>query len=206
MTVVVAIKDGDVIIMASDSSCTRGDNEMSIREGNSKVWEVYIENLGSVLIGFGGNFATCQSLRYSYIFPSMDKKYTTIQAYLSSCVQPSIMKFLQDRFLSAKHQESILSYHKENTYEWALLFATKGQIFTLSPCGDVEETIENYAAIGDGAQCALSALSTLRVLSLYTNQVLTLRSDQKLEVACNAAEKWKNTVRGPFHYMSVGMV
>ena len=184
MTIVAAVRDGDVIVIGCDSAAS-DSNEYSLRKGNPKVWSVEIPFLGPALIGFAGTFSICQIIRYTFPIPEFDHR--TIQEYLvyfQIALQKHLVKIRQ-------------TYEPKEINEYTLLFAAKGQIFTMYPNGDVEEKAEDFAAIGDGAQVALGALGALKLSSFV--------SWEKLEIMFNVVKQSRASVQGQLQFLTVGM-
>jgi len=184
MTIVAAIKDGDAIVVCSDGAASDG-SEFSIRKGSPKVWKVEIPYLGSAIIGFAGTFSICQLIRYKFRVPEFN--HTTLQSYLVD-FQLDLNKFLKKKRDSYKPTEE---------GEYTLLFAAKSQILILYPNGDVEETVEGYNAIGDGAQVAMGALGVLNATD-YT-------SWEKLQIMFDIVKKNRATIQGSLLFETVGM-
>ena len=149
MTIVAAIKDGNAIIVVADAAASDG-NEFSIRRGNPKTWNVIIPGLGEAILGFAGTFSICQHMRYFSPPPFL---HLSLQEYLARSFQHELRIFLK------KEREH---YEIKEIDEWTLLFAAQSQIFILYPNGDVEENIEDFSAIGDGAHVAIGAIGALK--------------------------------------------
>lgn len=181
MTCIVAIIDGNCVVMGSDSASVEGEN-MSVRAGSSKSWSCYVGK-EEILVGFAGNFAEGNFIRYAFEWPKR-KKGQEVAEWLVADVQPNIQKCLKERFED----------RKDVPIEWVLLIGVKpGRLFVLSQCGDVQEALAPYAAIGAGFSTALGCLETLDLESS------SLLSWERVEMALKVSEKFHSSVRGPMN-------
>jgi ATP-dependent protease HslVU (ClpYQ) peptidase subunit len=143
-----------------------------VRKHPEKVWKTEQE----FVVGFSGNFAVGQFLRFDFHW---DPVSYPIERWLITVVQPKLKHKIVKRF--------------EKSEEWNLLIGIEGRIFLLSPCGDVEETIKPFAAIGSGSDCAMGALE-----ALYLTNV-DMPSWERVETALYAASATHADVKGPMH-------
>ena len=170
MTCTIAYVDGEVIVMGCDSAASSGDT-VSVRRGAQKIWKTE-----DFVVGFSGGFAIGQYLRYDFKWEPVSYP---LERWLVKTMQPKL-----------KHK---IIKHFEKSEDWNLLIGIKGRVFLLSPCGDVEETIKPFAAIGSGADCAMGALEALYL----TNQ--EMRSWERVETALHAASATHPDVKSPMH-------
>lgn len=186
MTITMAIKHGDVVLMACDSAATDDTCNHVTRAGCSKAWVQTTPGIGSMLVGFSGNFAACMWIRYGFTWPFKHRR-ETLEEYLVTKVQPGLVKCMAKRFKTETD---------DNRTGWQLLLARPHEIFTLHACGDVESSTLPFASIGDGYQVAHGALFALQ------------DSDtpvwEKLEHAFRACANARTTVRGPLHMLALG--
>ena len=187
MTLIAAVKDGDVVLLAGDSATTAEDGSVSFRL-NAKIWQEEICNHGNVGVGFTGLMAVCQALRYGFDWPKRLQNQS-FQGYLASRVQPQIAEFLQKRFHTLDEASA-----KDTLQDWQLLVVAEGDLYVLYPNGDVELSSLPFAAIGDGAQVALG--------SMYS-QDSDKRSWEVLESAFAAARAFRYTVGGPVQIVAL---
>lgn len=184
MTIVAAIKDGDVVVVCSDTAAS-DSNEYALRKGSPKAWHVEVPFLGPAIIGFAGTFSICQLIRYTFVIPEFNHR--TIQEYLV--------------FFQIALQEYLVkmraTYEPKEINEFTLLFAAKGQIFTMYPNGDVEENAEEFSAIGDGSQVAVGALGALKESSFV--------SWDKLQIMYDVVKQTRASVHGQLYFLTVGM-
>jgi hypothetical protein len=179
MTITIAYLDQNVVYLGSDSASTDDNNELVCRKGCSKSWVLEVRGLGNVLVGFSGMFATGMWIRYGFHWPSK-KSSESIEEYLVRIVQPALQKSLQTRF--------ILDVDERRT-NWELLFAVPDHIFKIQACGNIEECLFAYAAIGDGAQIAEGVL--------YCS--VDLPPWESMEKAFYVSSLHRASVKGPFH-------
>jgi ATP-dependent protease HslVU (ClpYQ) peptidase subunit len=185
MTCIVAVVDGNCVVMGSDSASVAGEN-LQVRAGVSKSW---LCKLGKdeLLIGFAGNFGEGLFIRHAFQWPKRSRGQT-LEAWLVADVQPALQKALRERF----------DDRKDEPLEWVLLVAAKpGRIFTLSQCGDVQESKTKFAAIGAGFSTALGCLEALE------QQQSDMVSWDKVDLALKVAEKFHSSVRAPIHLLAL---
>ena len=200
MTIIIAIRNGNTVFMASDSAAIDTHSNKTFRSGCPKSWTQKIEGLDSVLlIGFTGNFATCHRIRHSFVWPvhhgPLDSANALVRYFVNQ-VQPSLIMHLIKRFANENHSVNVRAFYKENCTEWTLLVAYKKDMFILSADGDVEHVLGSYAAIGDASDVAIGALHVLE----------TLKDPgmpwDHLEKAYEACKSCKFSVGGPLHILS----
>lgn len=178
MTCIVAVKDGNCVVMGSDSASI--DNDY-IETGQTKSWSLHLDD-EEYLIGFAGNFAEGDFIRYSFEWPEK-KKWQSIHTWLVKDVQPLLQKKIKERFEDRKCVD----------IDWILLFCTKpGKFYILSMCGHVEIGNKNYATIGSARDTVNGVLESLE----YEHS--TLVSWEKVELALTIASKFHASVQGPF--------
>ena len=177
MTCIVAYVDGNVVLMSSDSCSTTDDGAIVVRHGQQKVWTL---DCGiQIIVGFCGNFGNGQWVRYGFKWP----RYCgmPLERWLISKVQPALRLSFITRF------------GPDANVDWNLIvgFPRPGRLFVLSPCGDIEESEKNFAAIGSGRDVAKGALEALESVPMY--------SWERLELAMAAAIQFRSDVRSPVH-------
>lgn len=183
MTVVIAYIDGNAIVIGCDSCVTEGDFT-SIRGGGiPKIWEIF-NGEECIVVGFAGNCSELSFVRHAFKWPSRLQSQS-IENWLVESVQPELSHAFRKRFKK---------YDADYQLEWEMIMLIKpGRIFRLSQCGDVEESVELYNAIGSGRHVALGALASL------DREAPNLVSWEKVQVALNVCEKYHSSVRKPFH-------
>ena len=79
------------------------------------------------------------------------------------------------------------------TNESLLLVGVRGNIYLVDSAFSIVRPIEGIAAIGSGAEVALGALHVTEEMA----------PEKRVLAALQAAERWTNTVRGPFQIESL---
>lgn len=173
MTCTIAIIDGNVVVMGCDSAATDEDNVLTLRKGCCKIWKV--ENF---MVGFCGNYSELMWIKYAFDWPSK-KKSETLEHWLISKVYKNIQKAFENR----------------KDVSWSLMFgfSRPGRIMVLRQCGDLEERVDDFNAIGSASQLAIGSLKTME-------ENKELYSWEKIENALKISEKYDCSVRGPMHY------
>jgi hypothetical protein len=169
MTCVIAYVDGRVVLVACDSAATT-DSSITVRRGASKIWTMH-----NCIVGFCGDFGFGQWVRYVF---QWDAPYEPYEQWLV-VTQTKLKKAIVKRF--------------EKSEDWQLIVAIDGRVFVLSPCGDVEETCKNFAAIGTGADTAKGALECMKDTDMM--------SWEKIDKAMEIAADYNCDVRLPVHYL-----
>lgn len=192
MTIVVAIKDGAVVLMGSDSAASDDDGEILVQR-HPKIFRWNLKSC-EILVGFAGDFATAQLLEYCFKPPPYDKG-DDVKYYLVSDLVPALRKFAAKKIL--KDDVSPLDMFTTDT---SFLLAAQGRIFVLSYNGQVEEPLLPFASIGTGARAANGALHALH----ESGQVHgSLNSWDALQLSLQAAEAQQANVRRPWHMDAV---
>ena len=185
MTCIVAIIDGNCVVMGSDSAAVDDEGRIQIRAGPSKCW-TQTNGQEEFLVGFAGGFAEGLFIRHAFEWPSK-KQSESIFQWLVKKVQPKLQKKLAERF-----------HNRLDSIEWELILGFKpGNLYILSPCGDVGESTSKYAAIGSGSCAALSCLETLE------HEGSQSTSWEKIDLALQMSENFHWSVRSPFHVQAL---
>ena len=184
MTCTIGYVDGNQVHMATDSATTDEDGSIVVRANNCKCWTVTLSNDQKILVGFAGNCPEMNLFRYSFVWPRI--KTSNFMKYLVDKVMPQMMAQLKERF----HERGL---------SWNLLIgiANPGRLFVLDDCGDVEESIKPYVAMGSAAAIALGALEALRM----TNSSLDI--EDRMGCALVTAEEHHSFVRKPFYFLNI---
>lgn len=188
MTIVIAMQDGDVVLMGSDSASTDENFDRVIRKGASKMWMQSVAGLGNMCVGFCGQFSIGMWIRFGFEWPKKSwVKRETVEAWLVRDVQPALLKSISKRF---KHEE------EEVRSQWELVVALPGQMFKLQSCGNVESTSDSFLCIGDAASIANGALHVLQKCDVLPWEAM--------DVAFEACTQTRASVCSPFHIMTLG--
>lgn len=187
MTVVCAIRDGNVILMSADSAAT-ADSGFSVQRKDSKMFRLSVQ-VGSkeqeMLVGFCGEYHRFQLMACSFKCPP-SHKHMDAWTYMVSEFVPALRKFFGKRF---PHKED-KSDNFMGSEEVALLVAFQQRMFSVYCDGQVEESAHGFAAIGVN-ESALGALHALQSSELV--------SWERIDCAMRAAAAFSSTVGAPFY-------
>jgi ATP-dependent protease HslVU (ClpYQ) peptidase subunit len=165
------------------------DDITYVRKGCSKAWEFQVSG-ARFLAGFAGNYAEGNFIRYCFKWPNREYDQS-IEMWLHSVVQPLLCTEIKKRF---EDRANI-------SIEWELILCSKQSskvsIFKLGQCGDVEESLEDFDAIGSGCMSALTSFAALK----YSK--INLVSWEFLDIALKVTEDNHGSVRGPFHFLTL---
>jgi len=181
MTCIVAVVDGNAVVMGADSaSVFENENSVYIVKHCAKMWRVELER-ETLLIGFAGSFGQGHYIRYCFKWPPR-KLRESYEQWLVKKVMPELQNGLFQRF-SKLNPESL---------DWSLILAIKpGRIFVLSQCGDVFEPSEGFASIGSGSPVAIGAMQALKNFKKPSWEI----AEEALEISSFHT----TSVRGPMY-------
>lgn len=174
MTCIAAIAANGVVWMGGDSQGTYENSNSIISLKTPKVFRI-----GPYLVGNCGTLLVGNSLLYHTELPDPPK--TGLMRFLSHKVVPVFRKSLQER---------------GNSYGFpgttGILLGVLGKLFMIDANSQHYEVRESYHAIGTGEAVARG--------SLHTSACLCPKKSPKvrLKLALETAEKYNNSVRGPF--------
>lgn len=174
MTCIVGLVQNGHVYMGGDSAGVAG-YELVLRR-DPKVFRV-----GPFVIGFTSSFRMGQLLHYKLAAPGRTTSQD-VAAYMATDFVDAVRTCLQTGGYA----------RKENEEETAgtFLVGYSGRLFTIDSDYQVGESIDNFAAVGCGAQVALGAL--------FATPQRPPR--ERLTTALKAAERHSAGVRGPFAF------
>jgi hypothetical protein len=172
MTVIVAVKDGNVILMGCDSASTDDAHNQQLRRDKKIFRKMCGEE--EMLVGFAGDYRVAQRIQYEFVPPPYDYTYSDAMAYLVSGFLPELEKFFY--------------YETQFLGDCILLIGFDKQIFKIYSDGQVSQALTDYDAISD---IALGAL--------HAGWNLGARSHELLDVSLYACDEIMSTVSKPFH-------
>lgn len=172
MTAIVAIKHAGIVYMGGDSA---GSTDVAIR---TRI-DPKVHKLGSVLIGYSGSYRASQLLSHSLAFPARPAKMK-VEKFMVTLVADAVRECLKAG-----------SIEKIDAHGAQVLIGYQGRIFNLYDDYQVEEIAEGYNAIGSGADVAMGVL--------YATASTKKSPIERIEFALQAAERFCNSVRAPFH-------
>lgn len=179
MSCVIGFESNGVIYMGADSA---GIDSSSLSISTRVDEKVFVAETNDFIMGFAGSFRVGQLLRYASDLPEQSNKKDDM-AYMVTDFVDSIKNAQRDH--GALRRDSEIEEHDAE-----FLVGYKGKLYIIESDFQVCRPIENYAAIGSGAQVALGALYALRDSSISPQN--------KIQLALNAASEYCAGVRPPF--------
>ena len=153
MSVVIAIKENGVTYMAADTQLSFGDSKRHLKSDSlQKVWAV--TDTPNCIMGGVGLARDLNLIRYctSELIPeaSVLKNEINVGTIMLNTV-PVIFESIRN------YTQLVTGCDKDIPINSEFLLAYKDKIFDIAPDGTVEE-VEDYIAIGSGADAALGSL------------------------------------------------
>lgn len=189
MTCIVALRNNETktVTMGADNVCiTHGTYLHSLT--SSKIFVKTVSN-NEFLIGVTGPIRLVNLIEHKFDIPCyVEKTDLSIDRYFVNSFIPRLMECFKSEGFSKVE-------NNENEFCGMLLIAFKGRILRVYNDFSFVEFNENFGCCGSGEVHATSALSVLSNRDGLTDQ-------EKLEVALETAEKYCNTVRGPFNFLT----
>jgi len=190
MTVVCAVRDGNVILMSADTAATSEYGQQTARS-DSKMFRLYVpcmpnptRDVSEMLVGFSGEYYRAQLIGTSFQPPKCPEDMDA-WTYLVSVFMPSLRKFLA-KYFTVACGDNILG-------DAILLIAFRWRMFVVYGDGQVEENTEDFVAIGEN-KVAMGALWAGSRHGLRRGMV----SWEVLDSAMEASEYLTSVVRKPF--------
>lgn len=186
MTVVVAVKNDNDIMIGADKRATLGD--MIASEDCSKILikTVNVNNYPDmdeeqILIGFSGPTSAKEILKL-FEMPIKDKRETFIE-YWYKKVYSELYSYLKDF-------ENIEEYNNgQHGITWRLLIAYKNELYIVGETLEMRKIEEDYYAVGSGSEFALGSLYTThedsQVTSIGYTVASAIRAAAKFDTNCN---------------------
>ena len=153
MSVVIAIKENGVTYMAADTQISFGDSKRHLKSDSlQKVWAV--TDTPNCIMGGVGLARDLNLIRYctSELIPeaSVLKNEINVGTIMLNTV-PAIFESIRT------YTQLVTGCDKDIPISSEFVLAYKDKVFDIAPDGTVEE-IEDYIAIGSGADAALGSL------------------------------------------------
>lgn len=153
MSVVIAIKENGVTYMAADTQISFGDSKRHLKSDSlQKVWAV--TDTPHCIMGGVGLTRDLNLIRYctSELIPeaSVLKDEINVGTIMLNTV-PAIFESIRN------YTQLVTGCDKDIPINSEFVLAYKDKIFDIAPDGTVEE-VEDYIAIGSGADAALGSL------------------------------------------------
>lgn len=172
MTCIAAVADGRRVWIGGDSAGVAGWS-LNLR-ADEKVF-----TNGPFIMGFTDSFRMGQLLRYALKAPDLPNSEQTDRYMVTSFVD-AVRDCLKAGGVARKNTEA----EECGTF----IVGVRGQIYTVQSDYQVAKPLDDYAAVGRGADIALGSLYSARALS----------PEQRIRTALEAAEAHCGAVRRPF--------
>jgi len=182
MTCVVAIKTNESIVIGADSAAS-GNNRVVGRKDK----KIFVRK--NITFGFAGSFRVGQLLKYQLRIP---KKQSNIgdAEYIFNVLIAEIIYLLRKNKLI-----------KNNEMDCTLVIIYNDRIYKVDSDFQNEVTLDDYTAIGDGADVALGALYiSYRVTGSLQFPNAIVKS------ALEASAKFCTTVAPPFNLLEIPLL
>lgn len=174
MTCIVAVKDGDKVILGADSAGAAG--HFSQARADEKVFKN-----GNFAMGFTSSYRMGQLLRYKLSPPDHDPR-THVDKYMVNEFIDAVRKCLKDGGYASKKDE-------EET-GGTFIVAYQGELFEIQSDYQVMRPADPYCAVGCGYELALGAL--------HATEGLEKQGEERVLLALEAAAKFSGFVKPPF--------
>lgn len=181
MTCVVAVKQGDVVYMGSDSALSDPDTSALRTLVEPKVFK-----RGSVMIGGAMSVRILQLLRHSFVPPKRPIS-RDIDAYVATSFVDELRRCLEEG--GALQREGNV-----DLLDACLLASMGGEIFCIETDFQSYRTPDLWASIGSGSEIAMG--------SLHSTAHTRASPEKRIRMALSAAEAYNVHVRGPFHVIN----
>lgn len=186
MTCVVGMVDQEnrVQYLASDSLYSDGQ-----RAAVGRVEKVF--QAGPYLIGFCGNPRAIQLLRYNTILPDPPRDESLLMGFMASKFISHVRTLFNTAGLVLKGDGVM-----EQLGDMQVMVVVRGHIYVIWADMQVEETAEDYNAMGSGEDIALG--------SLYSTD--GEEAESRIRMAIAAAGHHCESVGGPVNFLSMPFV
>lgn len=148
MSLVVAIKDKDRIVLGADKQVSTGGTK---EHTNTKIWEV--EELPGAIIGSVGSARASQIIQYSHVIDKNLVAGDIDTLFIVKALAPTLANSLRNNGIVVEPGDG----GKCDMMPNAFIFAYKDRAWTIWHDLSVSE-IEDYFAIGSGSEVARGAL------------------------------------------------
>ena len=178
MTCVVGLVQDNTIYIGGDSLASDEKGTAIVGRADEKV---FIND--HVIMGFCGSFRVGQLLRHALTVPNQPTKQEDDMAYM-------VIDFVDALRTLQKEKGSMKKEDEEETHPAELMVGYRKQLYIVGGDFDVGRPLDNYYAIGAGAQIAFG--------SMHATKGLVLDPRRRIEMALEAAEMYDAAVRRPF--------
>tara|TARA_Y100000310_G_scaffold307018_1_gene348680 strand:- start:2092 stop:2664 length:573 start_codon:yes stop_codon:yes gene_type:complete len=170
MTCVIGFKDEDYIYIGADSLGSNG-----ITKTVRKDKKVFQKN--DMLIGFSGSYRMGQIIQYKFVMPEHPKEMD-VDTYMRSIFIDTMIDCLTEN----GHTKII----DNERFGASFIIAYKNRMFEIDEDYHVGESVEDYIAIGSGAEVALGAIIGILKYckDIKTSKLVTSALEASEEVSC----------------------
>jgi ATP-dependent protease HslVU (ClpYQ) peptidase subunit len=184
VTCIVALKNHSDIYFGGDSAGIDTDVLEIRSRADEKVFILRhpLRSHQKMIVGFAGSFRIGQLLRYALIIPEHSSKKSDME-YLVTDFIDSVRALQKDKGSMIKTDEL-----EENNAD--LIVGYHGKIYVIESDFQVGCPIEDFSAIGCGAQAALGAM--------YATQNSRMKPEDRIKLALEASAEYSSGVRAPF--------
>lgn len=180
MTCIVGVKHEDTMYVGADSAGSDDDGAIRTRADE----KVFVSDDEQMIIGFAGSFRVGQLVRYALAIPEQSIRKDDM-SYMVTDFVDAIRSTLKDKGALTVIDDTSEQHDSE------LIVGYHGDLYIIDSDYQISKHVEEYAAVGSGAQVALGALYATK------NNKDVLPQDRLL-IALSAAAEYTSTVRGPF--------
>lgn len=184
MTCIVGLEHEGAIYIGGDSAGVETGSLAICGRADEKV---FVTDSGEMAMGFCGSFRIGQLLRYALVLPPQ-KVGQDDMAYLVTDFIDAVRNMQRDKGSLKKENEV-------EEHDAGFLVGFNGKLYVIESDFQVGRPIENYAAVGCGAQIALGAL--------YATQQMNMLPEDRVRLALAAAAEYSAGVRAPFHIVKI---
>ena len=179
MTCIVGVEHEGSVYIGGDSA---GVEPWSLAICGRADEKVFVTDSGEFIMGFCGSFRIGQLLRYALTTPEQSQKKDDM-AYM-------VTDFVDAVRVMQKEKGSMKKENELEESDASFLVGYKGHLYCIESDFQVGRPIENYAAVGCGAQIALGAM--------FATRNSGLAAENRIELALSAAAEYSAGVRAPF--------
>jgi len=177
VTCIVGIAETGKVWMGGDSGSIC--NGIVNVDGTPKVFRK-----GEFLIGCCGLARISDVVRFLFNPPPVKGDVT---AHMARRFVPALAKCFERAGLQPPKED------EGAAYAGSVLVGVRGALFLVDGSFALTNEVDGYNAVGSGCEVALGAMYAAR----------TLEPEGRLKVALEAAERWCDSVRGPFTFESL---
>ena len=194
MSVVVAIKENGKVYIGADSQVTKGGTRTTLKnENNYKVWRVI--GAPHCMMAQVGN------LRDANVVRLMHDLVTDYNIYREHISFDFVVKKVVPDIVSELAQYNLIKDEKVEFLESSFLFAYKDQLYSIGADKSVIE-IEDYVAIGSGADQAVGSLLSTEGLSPKERIVKAIKSSAACDIYVDYPIILTDTEEGEFEIVT----